>query len=63
MLNKLSLDIIMELSVSGHVLRWARQSKLSCGASLSMVHGWNLNNRGHFTVAKHMLEHIQACQS
>ena len=50
---------IMELSVSGHVLRWARQSKLSGGAWLNVAHGWNVKNQGHLTVAKHMREMIK----
>ena len=35
----------VELSVSGHVLKWARQSKLSGGAALSVANGWNLTKR------------------
>ena len=50
---------IMELSVSGHVLRWARQSKLSGGAWLKVAHGWNVKNQGHLTFARHMRERIK----
>ena len=33
---------IMELSITGQVLRWARQSSLSGGLSLRKADGWNL---------------------
>ena len=47
---------IVELSESGHVLRWAKQSKLFGGVSLSIPTGWNQKNQGRFTVAKHLCE-------
>ena len=50
------LGSIMELSVTDHVLNWARQSNLSGRVSLSKAHGWNLRNHNHLTVAKHLRE-------
>ena len=50
--EKVELGSIMELSVSGQVLRWARHSKLSGGA-------WNLKSFGPFTVAKRMREETE----
>ena len=41
---------LMELSVTGHVLRWARQSNFS-GAG-----GWNMKNHSRQTVARHLRE-------
>ena len=46
----------MELSISGQVLRWARQSNLSGGLSLYKADGWNLKNHSHLTVARHLRE-------
>ena len=57
--EQVELGSIVELSVSGHVLRWARPSKLLGGASLSIANGWNLKNQGRFTVARHMRERIE----
>ena len=50
------LGSIMELSVTNHVLKWARQSNLSRRVSLSKAHGWNLRNHNHLTVAKYLRE-------
>ena len=55
-LNKLSLGNIMELSIAGQVLRWARQSYLSGGVSLRKADGWNMKNHSHLTVARHLRE-------
>ena len=38
------------------MLKWARQSNLSGGLSLSKVDCWNLKNHGHLTVAKCLRE-------
>ena len=46
----------MELSITGQVLKWARQSNLSGGLSLSTADGWNLKNHSHLTVARHLRE-------
>ena len=50
---------IVELSVSGHAVRWAIQSKPSGGTSLSIAHGWNLKSGGPSTVARHLREMIK----
>ena len=47
---------IMELSITGQVLKWARQSNLSGGLSLCKADGWNLENHSHLTVARHLRE-------
>ena len=54
--EQIELGNIMELSVAGQVLRWARQSKLSGGLSLREADGWNLKNQSHLTVARHLRE-------
>ena len=46
----------MELSITGQVLRWARQSNLSGGVSLRKADGWKLKNHSHLTVARHLRE-------
>ena len=48
----------MELSIAGQVLRWARQSSLSCGVSLRKADGWNMKNHSRLTVARHLREKI-----
>ena len=40
--EQIELGNIMELSITGQVLRWARQSNLSGGVSLRRADGWNL---------------------
>ena len=47
------LGNIMELSITGQVLRWARQSDLSGGVSLRKADGWSMKNHSHLTVARH----------
>ena len=47
---------ITELSITGHVLKWARQSNLSGELSLSKADGWNLKNHSRLTVARHLRE-------
>ena len=46
----------MELSITGQVLRWARQSNLSGGVSLRRADGWNLKNHSRLKVAGHLRE-------
>ena len=50
------LGKIIDLSSTGHVLTWARQSNFSGELSLSKAHGWNLKNHRHLTVARHVRE-------
>ena len=40
--EQIELASIMELSITGQVLKWARQSNLSRGLSLHKADGWNL---------------------
>ena len=54
----MELGSIMELSITGQVLRWARQSTLSGGVSLRRADGWNMKNHSHLTVARHLREKI-----
>ena len=56
--EQIELGNIMELSITGQVLRWARQSNLSGGLSLCKADGWNLKNHSHLTVARHLREKI-----
>ena len=42
----------MKWSITGHVLKWARQSNLSLGKG----DGWNLKNHNHLAVARHLRE-------
>ena len=57
-LEQIELGNIMELSITGQVLKWARQVNLSGGVSLRKADGWNLKNHSHLTVARHLREKI-----
>ena len=48
----------MELSITGQVLRWARQSNLSGEVPLRKADGWNMKNHSNLTVARHVREKI-----
>ena len=62
--EQIELGNIIEVSFTGQVLRWARQSSLSGGLSLRKAGGWNLKNHSHVTVARHLREKIiPACWS
>ena len=54
--EQIELGNIMELSITGQLLRRARQSNLSGGLSLHKADGWNLKNHSHLTVARHLRE-------
>ena len=54
--EQIELGNFMELSITGQVLKWARQSNLSGGLSLRKSDGWNLKNHSHLTVAWHLRE-------
>ena len=56
--EQIELGNIMELSIMGQVLKWARQMNLSGGVSLCKADGWNLKNHSHLTVARHLREKI-----
>ena len=56
--GQVELGNIMELSITGHVLKWARRSNLSGGLSLRKVNRWNLKNHSNLTVARHLREKI-----
>ena len=51
---------IMELSITGQVLKWARQSNLPGGLLLSKADGWNLKNHSLLTVARRLREKIHS---
>ena len=59
--EQIGLVNFVELSIIGHALKWARQSKLSEGTSLSKADGWNSKNHSHLIVARHLREktHLQ----
>ena len=54
--EQIELGNVMELSITGQVLEWARQSNLSGGLSPRKVDGRNLKNHSHLTVARHLRE-------
>ena len=54
--EQIELGKITELSITGQVLRWARQSNLSGGLPLCTADGRNLKNHSHLTVARHLRE-------
>ena len=56
--EQIELGNIMELSIAGQVLRWARRSNLSGGVSLRKADGWNMKNHSHLTVARCLREKI-----
>ena len=56
--EQIELGSIMVLSITGQVLRWARQSNLSGGVSLRKADGWNMKSHSLMTVAKHLREKI-----
>ena len=56
--EQIEMGNIMELSITGQALRWARQSDLSGGVPLRRADGFNLKNRIHLIVARHLREKI-----
>ena len=56
--EQIELGNIMELSITGQLLRWARRANLSGGVSLCKADGWNMKNHSHLTVARHLREKI-----
>ena len=50
--EQVELGNIMELSITGHVLKWARQSNFTGELSLSKANGWNLKNHSRVTVSR-----------
>ena len=54
--EQIELGNIMELSITGQVLKWARQVNLSGGVSLRKADEWNLKNHSHLPVARHLRE-------
>ena len=56
MSKQIELGNIMELSITGQVLKWARQVNLAGGLSLCKADGWNLKNHSQMTVARHLRE-------
>ena len=56
--EQIELGNLMELSITGQVLKWARQLNLFGEVSLCKADGWNLKNHSHLTVARHLREKI-----
>ena len=56
--EQVELGNIMELSITGQLLRWARRANLSGGVSLCKADGWNMKNHSHLTVARRLREKI-----
>ena len=56
--EQVELGSIMELSINGILLRWARRENLSGGVSLCKADGWNMKNHSHLTVARRLREKI-----
>ena len=54
--EQIELCNLMELSITGQALKWARQSNPFGGLSLHKSDVWNLKNHSHLTVAKHVPE-------
>ena len=54
------LGNIMELSITGHVLKFARQLNFSGRLSLRKGDGWNMKNHSHLTVARHLREKVHS---
>ena len=54
--EQIELGNLMELSIKGQMLRWARRSNLSGGLTLCKSDGWNLKNHSYLTVARHLRE-------
>ena len=52
--EQIELGNIMELCITGQVLRWARQG----GVSLRKADEWNVKNHSHLTVARHLREKV-----
>ena len=62
--EQIELGNVMELSITGQVLKWARRSNLSGGLSLRKADGWNSKSHSHLTVARHLREKTHpACWS
>ena len=53
--EKIELGNIMELSITGQVLRWAKQSNLLGGVSPRRAGGWNPKNHSQLTVGRQAL--------
>ena len=56
--EQIELGSIMELSITGQVLRWAKRSNLSGRVSLRKADGWKMKHHSHLTVARHWREKI-----
>ena len=54
--EQIELGNIMELSIAGQLLRWARRANLSGGVSLCKADGWNMKNHSHLMVARRLRE-------
>ena len=56
--EQIELGNVMELSITGQLIRGARQANLSGGVSLFKTNGWNMKNRSHLKIARRLREKI-----
>ena len=57
-LDQIELGSIMELSISGQLLRGAKRLSIPGGISLCKTDGWNMKNHSHLKVARRLREKI-----
>ena len=55
---QIELGNIMELSITGQLLRGARRANLSGEVSLCKANGWNMKNHSHLKIARRLREKI-----
>ena len=56
--EQIELGNIMELSITGELLRGAKRANLSGGVSLCKANGWNMKNHSHLKIARRLREKI-----
>ena len=56
--EQIELGNIMELSITGQMIRRAKRANLSGGVSLCKESGWNMKNHSHLKVARRLREKI-----
>ena len=56
--EQIELGNIMELSITGQLIREARRANLSGRVSLCKANGWNMKNHSHLKIARRLREKI-----
>ena len=56
--EQIKLGNIMELSITGQLVRGVRRANLSGVVSLCKVNGWNMKNHSHLKIARQLREKI-----